>query len=187
MRESKEPQSSPNSDRHELLRADRFWIERIGYEDLQGARRWKDVVRHPGAAVIVPVLEGGRVCLIRNRRVTVGETLLEVPAGTLDPDEPPEQCARRELEEETGYVAGEMTSLGWFYVSPGILDERMHLFAATGLRLSSPNRMPDESIENEIVTYEQSLAMIESGEIHDAKTIVALLRIRNRFNLPSSH
>ena len=164
------------SDRHLLLRADRFHVERIGWDDPQGVRRWKDVVRHPGAVVILPVLDDDRICLIRNKRVSVDEMLLEVPAGTLDPGESPRQCAQRELEEETGYVAGEMDSLGWFYVSPGILDEKMHLFVASRLAPGSPNRMPDENIENHLITYEEAMKLLDTCEIHDAKTMIALLR-----------
>ncbi len=171
----KSPESS--SDRHLLLRADRFNVERIGWDDPQGTRRWKDVVRHPGAVVVLPLLEDGRICLIRNQRVSVGETLLEVPAGTMDPGESPPVCAKRELKEETGYVAGEMDSLGWFYVSPGIMDERMHLFVATDLTHTSPNRMPDENIENYLIAYDDAMQRVLAGEIHDAKTMIALLRL----------
>ncbi len=162
-----------------LLETPRFRVERVYYDDAHGQRSTKDVIRHPGAVVVLPVLGDGRICLIRNRRVTVGETLWEAPAGTLDPPESPAACAARELQEETGYVAGRMDALGWFYLSPGIIDERMHLFIAAELTAGEANRMPDEQIENAIVTYDDALAMIRDGTIHDAKTIVALLRFRD--------
>ena len=168
---------SPQCDRHTLVHCDRFSVERVGYDDRQGTRRWKDVIRHPGAVVILPLLDDGTICLIRNRRVSVDETLLEVPAGTLDPGEDPAVCAHRELREETGYVAGSMEPRGWFYVSPGILDEKMFLFLATDLTHASANLMPDEDIENHLMPVTNAIAMAARGELHDAKTIVALLRL----------
>lgn len=171
------PQDPTNPSSPELLlETPRFRVERLSYRDAQGQRRSKDVIRHPGAVVVLPVLDDGRICLIRNCRITVGETLWEAPAGTLDPPESPANCAARELQEETGYLAGRMDSLGWFYLSPGIIDERMHLFIAAELTAGKANRMADEQIENAVVTYDDALAMIRDGTIHDAKTIVALLR-----------
>src|SRR5207249_563268 len=90
----------------------------------------RDVVLHPGAVVILPLLDGGRVVLLRNHRHAVGRELWEVPAGTLEPPEPPEACAARELTEETGYRARKWTKLSEFYPSPGVLSEKMYLFAA---------------------------------------------------------
>jgi len=169
--------STATNDCQQLLQADRFRIERVGWDDSRGFRRWKDVVRHPGAVVILPVFDDGRICLIRNHRIAVGETLLEVPAGTLDPGEAPLECAKRELEEETGLIAGRMEAVGWFYVSPGILDEKMHLFFATELTEGRPNPMPDENIVNHVASYDEALGFINSGQIHDAKTMIALLRL----------
>jgi ADP-ribose pyrophosphatase len=159
-----------------LLQTRKFRVERVYFSDASGQPQTKEVIRHPGAVAILPILNDGRLCLIRNLRRTVGETLIEVPAGTLDPGEATEQCARRELAEETGFVAGIVRSLGWFYISPGILDERIHLFLATQLSQQSPNLMPDEQIENFLVSLDDALTMIDSGEIHEAKTMVALLR-----------
>ena len=159
-----------------LIRCDRFSVERAEYIDAGGRKRWKDVIRHPGAVVILPILDDGRLCLIRNRRITVGETLLEVPAGTLDPSETPEACAYRELKEETGYTAGKMDYVGSFYVSPGILDERMHLFFATDLTAGEQDLMPDEQIVTELISHESALNALFSGEIKDAKTMISLLR-----------
>ncbi|MGC4120712.1 MAG: NUDIX hydrolase [Myxococcales bacterium] len=103
--------------------------------DSRGAQVRRDVVVHPGATVILPLLDGDRVCLIRNQRVTVGEELLEIPAGTLEPPEPPQECAARELAEETGYRARRWKKLAEFYPSPGVLSEKMHLFLAEELDL----------------------------------------------------
>jgi ADP-ribose pyrophosphatase len=159
-----------------LLETQKFRVERIHFTDAAGRPQSKEVVRHPGAVAILPILDDGRLCLIRNVRRAVGETLIEVPAGTLDPSETPQACAFRELTEETGYVAEQLQPLGWFYKSPGILDERMHLFLATKLTLKSQNLMPDEQIENLIVSLDDALVMIDAGDIHEAKTIVAVLR-----------
>src|SRR5262245_5115426 len=93
----------------------------------------RDLIHHPGAVVILPVLDADHVVLLRNHRFVVGETLWEVPAGTLEPGEPLEACARRELAEETGYQAAKWRGLGFLYASPGVLDEKLHLFVAEEL------------------------------------------------------
>ena len=93
----------------------------------------RDVVRHPGAVVILPVLDAEHVVLLRNYRFIIDETLWEVPAGTMTPGEAPDACARRELTEETGYTAAKWRSLGFVYASPGVLDEKLHLFMAEEL------------------------------------------------------
>src|SRR5437762_3538121 len=93
----------------------------------------RDVVIHPGAVAILPLVDEGYVCLLRNQRPIVGETLWEIPAGTLEPGEAPEHAAERELAEETGYTARTWRKLAEFYPSPGVLSERTHLYVATGL------------------------------------------------------
>jgi ADP-ribose pyrophosphatase len=135
----------------------------------------REVVIHDGAVVIVPMLDGDRLCLIRNERVAVGKSLIELPAGTLEPPEPPHVTAPRELQEETGYRASKWTELPGFYMSPGILCERMHLFVAEELTAGEPAREAGEIIDNLIVAWEEALAMIDRGEIEDAKTVAALL------------
>jgi ADP-ribose pyrophosphatase len=125
--------------------------------------------------VLVPVLPDGRVCLIRNFRASVGEQLIELPAGTLEPPEPPLECAHRELQEETGYRARAMELVTSFYPAPGILDERMHLFLATELIEGTPAREAGEQIENFVVSLSDATTMIRHREIKDAKTIVGLL------------
>lgn len=135
----------------------------------------RDVIEHPGAVAVLPVLDDGRICLIRNYRIAVGRRLVEVPAGTLEPNEPPLATAYRELTEETGYEAGHMEPLAQMLMSPGILHERMHVFAATELTPGDPHREPGEEIDNLLVSLDEALAMIERGEIEDAKTIATLL------------
>jgi ADP-ribose pyrophosphatase len=139
-------------------------------------------VRHGGSVAILPILNDGRVCLIRNRRVTVDQVLIEVPAGTREPSEPPIETARRELIEETGFHAKRFDELVTFYPSPGMMSEQMWLFVARDLTAGNPAREANEEIENLIVTFEEALAMIERGEIRDGKTIVALLLWERRKN-----
>jgi ADP-ribose pyrophosphatase len=140
----------------------------------------RQFVEHPGAVVILPVLDDGRVCLIRNFRIAVGKTLIEAPAGTREPNEPPIVTAERELLEETGYRAAKLTELPSFVMSPGILNERMWCYVATGLTPGDHAREEGEEIENLLVTAEEALAMVHRGEIEDAKTIVTLLQWAGR-------
>jgi ADP-ribose pyrophosphatase len=132
-------------------------------------------VKHPGSVAILPLIDETRICLIRSRRLTVGETLIEMPAGTREPGEPPQATARRELAEETGYLAGQLDELISFYPSPGVLDERMWVFIARRLTAGEPQREPNEEIENLIVSWHDARAMIDRGAIRDGKTILALL------------
>lgn len=135
----------------------------------------RDVILHPGAVVILPVLDAETIVLLRNHRPVVGETLLEIPAGTVEPNEPLETCARRELLEETGYTAAKWRSLGFLYASPGVLDEKLHLFVAEDLTAGEMRLEPDEQIEPKIVRFTEALQMCLNGTIRDAKTITSLL------------
>jgi ADP-ribose pyrophosphatase len=135
----------------------------------------RQIIRHPGAVVLLPLLDDGRVVLIRNYRVAAGERLIELPAGTLDPGEEPLQTARRELAEETGYQARRLELLTTFYSSPGILDERMHLFLATGLTPGPPDLQEGEDIESLALPWQEAMAMVRGGAIRDGKTLAGLL------------
>lgn len=136
----------------------------------------REVVLHRGAVALLPLLDGGdRVCLIRNRRYAVGKTLLELPAGTLDPGEAPEGCASRELQEETGYVAGRVTFLTAWWVSPGLFNERMFLFRCEDLRPGPQAQELDEAIEPVVFPWEEAVRMALDGRIEDAKTMLAIL------------
>jgi ADP-ribose pyrophosphatase len=143
--------------------------------DEQGRIVRRDVVIHPGAVAILPLIDDRHVCLIRNVRPNVGETLWEIPAGTLEPPEPPEAAAYRELTEETGYLAAAMTRLGEFFPSPGVLSERTHLYVATRLTPGPQRLEADEQIEAHVIALEQAYAWCRDGTIRDAKTLVALL------------
>jgi ADP-ribose pyrophosphatase len=135
----------------------------------------RDVVLHPGAVAILPRLDRDRVCLLRNVRPATGDTLWEIPAGTLEPGEPVEQAAVRELAEETGYRAGRWRKLHEFYPSPGILSERTHLFLAEDLTPGEMHLEADETIEPHVVAWSQAVAWCLDGTIRDAKTLVAIL------------
>lgn len=158
-----------------LLQASRFTVLRRRHQTAAGIVVTREWVQHPGSVTIVPVLDDGRVCLIRNVRVAVGETLLELPAGTLDREESPEATAHRELAEETGFHCRKLVKLQEFFLSPGILNERMHLFEATGLTPGVAHPEAGEEIENVLVSWAEALAMAQDGRIHDAKTLVGLL------------
>jgi ADP-ribose pyrophosphatase len=151
----------------------RVGVDILTTPDGQEVRR--DVILHPGAVVILPVIDRDHVCLLRNHRWVVGETLWELPAGTLEPGEPLEAAARRELLEETGYAAVAWTPLGYLYASPGVLDEKLHLFVAEGLTPGAMDLEADEQLEPVTVRFDDALRMCLSGEVKDAKTITALL------------
>lgn len=138
------------------------------------------VVRHPGASAIVPFLsdplgEAPMVLLIRQYRHAAGGYLLEIPAGRLDAGESPEACAVRELAEETGCTAGKWKRLTTIHTTPGFSDERIHLFAAWDLKAGNKRHEADEFIETMLMPLADALARIETGEISDAKTAIALL------------
>jgi ADP-ribose pyrophosphatase len=140
-----------------------------------GSTILRDIVVHPGAVAILPLIDEGHVCLLRNRRPNVGDTLLEIPAGTLEPGEAPDLAAVRELAEETGYRANEWRKLCAFYPSPGVLSERTHLYVASALTAGQMHLEKDEELTPEVVTWSQAVAWALDGTIQDAKTLVAVL------------
>jgi ADP-ribose pyrophosphatase len=166
----------PNeNDRRVLLKTPRFDVVEVDQKTAEGGLRPRQVVLHPGAVLVIPIVEGDRVCLIRNERVAVGKTLIELPAGTIEPPDPPSETAVRELQEETGYTARSWRELPGFFMSPGILSERMHVFVAQELTEGAPARESGENIDNLVVPWDQALRMVDRGEIEDAKTICGLL------------
>ena len=136
----------------------------------------RQVVKHPGAVVIIPQLEDSRLVLIAQYRFAVGATLLEFPAGTLEPDEAPLEYARRELIEETGYRAEHWRALGIMYPSPGYYTEKQHLFVATGLVPDHAAGDEDEILEVKGLTVQEVERAIASGVLVDAKSIAAYAR-----------
>ena len=135
-----------------------------------------EVIRHSGASVVVPVTDGGDVLLVLQFRYATGGWLLEVPAGKLAPGEEPEACARRELEEETGWRATELVPLGSIWSSPGFTDERLHLFLARGLEPGTQALEEAELLTVEGVALGEAVEMARDGRITDGKTVCALLR-----------
>ena len=135
----------------------------------------REVVHHPGSAVIIPVFADGTIALVRQYRHPAVRYLLEVPAGTLDGNESPEAGAARELREELGCVAGRLEKLSEFFVSPGFCEEKMWLYLATDLTESTQQLEDDELLEIVRLPLLQALEMISDGEIEDAKTIIGLL------------
>lgn len=144
----------------------------------------REVVHHFGSAVIVPVFDDGTVALVRQYRHPAVRYLLEVPAGTLEDREPPEVGAARELEEEIGFAAERLEKLSEFFVSPGFLEEKMHVYLATGLMKREQRLEADEILEVVRLPIAEALEMITSGEIQDAKTIIGLMLAAPRVGAP---
>ncbi|MDU2065565.1 MAG: NUDIX hydrolase [Sporomusaceae bacterium] len=140
-----------------------------------GRKTKRDVVLHPGAAAIVPVTKAGKLVLVRQYRYPVQTVLLEIPAGKLDQGESPEVCARRELEEETGFQAGTLTKLTAIYTAPGFSNEIIHIYLAQELTKTKQQLDSDEFLNVEEYSREQVQAMIRSGEICDAKSITGIM------------
>ena len=135
----------------------------------------REIVHHPGSAVIVPIFDDGTIALVRQYRHPAVRYLLEVPAGTLKRGEVPEVGAARELEEELGFVAGRLQKLSEFFVSPGFCEEKMWIYLATDLTETKQQLEDDEILEVSRVPFSQALGMITTGEIEDAKTIIGVM------------
>lgn len=134
-----------------------------------------EILRHPGASAVVPLQEDGRVVMIRQYRHAAGGMIYEIPAGRLDPEESPLECAERELAEEVGRRATQWEPLGVIWTTPGFTNEKIHLFLARHLMPVSQALEMDEVIEVVEQPLEKAIAMIRQGEINDSKTICALM------------
>lgn len=143
---------------------------------LEGEKTYqREVVHHPGSAVIIPIFEDGTIAFVRQYRHPAVRYLLEAPAGTLKRGEAPEEGAARELEEELGVVAGRLEKLSEFFVSPGFCEEKMWVYLATELTETKQQLEEDEILDVVRIPFSQALAMITSGEIEDAKTIIGVM------------
>ncbi|HYP52298.1 MAG TPA: NUDIX hydrolase [Pyrinomonadaceae bacterium] len=147
----------------------------------EGALTYKrEVVRHPGGAAAVAAYDDGTVALVRQYRHPAARYVLELPAGRLENDERPEECAARELEEELGVVAARMEQLSEFYTTPGFCAEKLWVFLATGLTATAQRLEADEVVEVVRLPFRRALEMIASHEIEDSKTIIGLLLAARR-------
>jgi len=151
----------------------KLFLERVALPNGRVAEL--EIVHHPGAACVVPFVSDDDVLLVRQYRWAASGWLLEAPAGKLDAGEAPDVCARRELEEETGHVAGVLEPLGAIFPTPGFCDERIHLFVARQLTPGQQATEPDEVLSVQRVAFADALAMVADGRIQDGKTIAALL------------
>lgn len=142
-----------------------------------GVRREMAMVRHPGSTAIIAVAEDGQIVMVNQYRHVVAKTLLEIPAGTMEPGESPINCAKRELEEETGFTSRQWVDLGPVYILPSYTDELIHLYLARKCLLSRSNPDQDEIIDVQTYSHGELMAMIDAGQIADALTILALYRV----------
>jgi len=153
-------------------------IDQVRFPD--GSSGELEIIRHPGASAVLPFLSDPagpdpQILLVKQYRYAAEDFLYEVPAGRLDPNESPVDCARRELLEETGCTAERVEPLYTFYTTPGFIDERIHGFIATGLTRGESKREADEFMTLETMTLSRSLELIQKGEIRDGKTTVLIL------------
>ena len=168
-----------------LLETEKYNIETVAFRNSDGSQASRAIIRHPGSVIILPLLHvqnaESNIVLIRNFRITLERSIVELPAGTRakpterGAQESPESCATRELVEETGYRAGTIKHVTSWLMAPGLTDEVMHFFLATQLTHVGQHLEPDETIQPLVVPASRARDMIRTGEITDAKTILALL------------
>ena len=165
-------------DAPKVFECTRFDVHRVDRRLDDGTVVQRDVCVSANAVVILPLLDAQTVVLIRNERFGAGQTLWELPAGTIDEDEPPDQCAQRELIEETGYRAATLQPLTQFFTSPGFCSEWMHAYLARGLTHVGQNLEAGEKITVEVMPLTRSIQMVSDHTICDGKTIATLLYYR---------
>lgn len=161
----------------------KFAFEQVSLRTQSGSTIKRECIRHPGAVVILPILEtpsGRQIVFVRNERFSVGKALLELPAGTREPNEPADITAGRELIEETGYRAATLTPLSRFYTTPGMTDELMWSYAASGLSHVGANPEEDEALEVVLLTVPQAIEAAASGSLADAKSILTILLAKHK-------
>jgi ADP-ribose pyrophosphatase len=162
-------------DHKEIYRGKIVTLHVDAIEQASGNAAIREVVLHPGGVTAVPVLEDGRILLIRQFRYAIGKFILELPAGKLDSGQTPLETIAREIEEETGYYAGAITPACTFFTTPGFSNEVIHLFLARDLTLKAQKLEEGEHITVEAYTPDECLRLIHSGEIRDGKTILGIL------------
>jgi ADP-ribose pyrophosphatase len=168
--------------RETLVKGRRFDFEEVEILSAEGHRSIRQHIRHPGAVCVLPILDDSRgrtAVLVRNYRAALGAWVLEAPAGTLEHGEEPGDCAARELIEETGYRAATIRPVGRFHTSPGLSDELMWAYVATGLEMVGQRLEPDELLSVEELPLATVLTQARDGEIQDGKTMLTLLLAEN--------
>lgn len=158
-------------------------VRRDDIEISNGHKSIREVVEHSGGVTMLAVKDNGNVLLVRQFRYPIKSVSLELPAGKLEPNENPDLAAKRELEEETGYVSDNWIKLGYIYTSVGFCDEKLHLYLARDLKFKKENPDEDEIIECEEYSLEEVMDMINNGIINDAKTICTILRAGKYLNI----
>jgi len=138
-----------------------------------GRTATREIIRHPGAAAVVALHEG-KLIVVEQYRKPLGKTQIEIPAGKLDPNEEPQVAAARELQEETGYIAEDLQLLQKFYTSPGFADELLYVYFTDKVTVGQQNLDEDEEVIVKLITVEEADAFIASGDISDAKTLLAV-------------
>lgn len=161
--------------REKIYQGRAFGVERVQIRLPDGAVRPYDLVQHSGSVTIVPMDEHRNLLFVRQYRIGVGEELLELPAGVLNHDEDPRECAAREMREETGMAASQLDLLGDFYLAPGYSSEHMYIYLATGLFPSPLAQDADEFLQVQPIPADEALQMAQQGNLRDAKSLAALL------------
>ena len=165
-----------------LLQGRAFKVRRDYLKTPTGRETSLEIIEHGGSVVLIPIDDDGNLLFVRQYRHAVGEDLLELPAGTRDGDEPFEECAAREIREETGMEAGKLQKVGGFYLAPGYSSEFMVVFLATGLKDNPLDADDDEFLQVEKIPLKKAIQMAESGDVPDAKSLAALLLAKPYFS-----
>ena len=155
-----------------------FSVQRQHLRLPDGREIASEIVSHPGAITLVPVDDQGNILFVRQYRYGAGKSLLELPAGMLEPDEDPLVCAAREVREETGKAADTLQKLGEFYMAPGYSSEYMYVYLATGLHDSPLDADEDEFLQIESIPAAEVFRMVDQGTLQDGKSLAALLLAR---------
>lgn len=145
-----------------------------------GKSATRELVKHPGAVAVLAFTSDNRLVVVEQYRKPLEKVTVEIPAGKLEQDEEPLQCAKRELVEETGYVATKWAHLVSFYTSPGFADEQLHLYVAEDLQAGQSQPDDDEFVNTREITLDEAFALIETKDICDAKTVAAVYAWQNR-------
>jgi ADP-ribose pyrophosphatase len=148
-------------------------VEHLRVELPNGKTSTRDVVRHPGAVAVLAEIDGSHLLCVEQYRIAPGQILLEIPAGKLEQNEAPLVCAKRELQEETGYLAADWNEVTSVYTSPGFADERIYIYRAAGLKQGRPQLDEDEFLNVKPVSFEEVEKRVAEGKVQDAKTLIA--------------